>query len=143
MPTRKATAQWKGGLKTGTGQMTSQSGAVSGAYSFPTRFEEASGTNPEELIASAHAGCYAMAFSAVLSEQGHEPERLDAEAKVTLEEVDGAPTITRVALAVRGVVPGIDAEAFKTAAEQAKDFCPVSRALAGAEITLETAALEG
>jgi len=94
------------------------------------------GYNPEELIAAAYAGCYAMALSAVLGEEGYEPGQIDAEADVTLEEVDGKPTITRVALAVTGTVPGIDGAAFRRIAKTAKDFCPVSRALAGVDITL-------
>lgn len=137
MPTRHASARWSGGLKGGTGSVESQSGLVKGSYTFPTRFEDAQGTNPEELMAASHAGCYAMAFSALLGEEGHEPKHIDATAHVTLDEVDGKPTITRVHLVTRGEVPGLDAEGFRRVAQQAKDFCPVSRALAGVEITLD------
>jgi osmotically inducible protein OsmC len=137
MTTRSAKARWTGALKGGTGTLETGSGLVSGAYSFPSRFEDGSGTNPEELIAAAHAGCYAMAFSALLGEAGHDPEHIDAQARVTLTEVNGKPTITKVHLEVSGSVPGLDAEGFREQAEAAKAFCPVSRALAGVEITLE------
>lgn len=143
MPTRNASASWSGGLKGGKGQFEAQSGAVQGPYSFPTRFENHPGTNPEELIASAHAACYAMAFSALLEQKGSVPERIDADAAVTLDEVDGTPTITKIALTVKGDVPGMDAEAFKQVAEEAKGFCPVSRALAGCEIELKDVELAG
>lgn len=137
MPTRNANAQWTGGLKDGKGSVSSQSGVLQHAYSFPTRFEDASGTNPEEMIAAAHASCYAMAFSAVLGEAGYKPGRIDASAAATLDEVDGKPTITKLALQVSGQVDGLDAAEFRKLAENAKDFCPVSRALTGVEITLE------
>jgi len=138
MPTRSGKATWTGTLKEGKGQLESQSGAVKGAYSFPSRFEDAGGTNPEELIAASHAGCYAMAFSALLGEEGYTAGQLDAEAKVTLEEVDGKPTISKIRLSVAGSADGIDEATFKRVAEDAKGFCPVSRALAGTEISLET-----
>ncbi|OAB55349.1 peroxiredoxin [Phormidium willei BDU 130791] len=141
MPTRSANATWTGGLKGGKGHVESQSGAVDTDYSFPTRFEDQPGSNPEELIGAAHAGCYAMAFSALLEQKGFPPDRIDAKAAVTLGEVDGKPTLTGVALSVTGKVPGLDAETFEQVAEEAKGFCPVSRALAGTEITLESAAL--
>lgn len=137
MRTRTAQATWEGDLKSGKGTMRSQSGAVDGAYSFPSRFEDGQGTNPEELIGAAHAGCYAMAFSLVLGEAGHQPERIDATASVTLGEADGKPTITTVHLDVTGRVPGIDAAEFGRLAEAAKNGCPVSRALAGVHITVE------
>lgn len=137
MRTRTAQATWEGDLKSGKGTMRSQSGAVDGAYSFPSRFEDGQGTNPEELIGAAHAGCYAMAFSLVLGEAGHQPERIDATASVTLGEADGKPTITTVHLDVTGRVPGIDAAEFGRLAEAAKNGCPVSRALAGVDITVE------
>jgi osmotically inducible protein OsmC len=143
MPTRTASASWSGGLKGGKGQFESGSGAVKGPYSFPTRFEEAPGTNPEELIASAHAACYAMAFSAMLEQKGYTPDKIDAEAAVTLGEAGGKPTITKIGLTVKGKVPGLDAESFAEIAEEAKGFCPVSRALAGTEITLKSAELAG
>ncbi|MQX38273.1 OsmC family protein [Roseospira navarrensis] len=137
MPTRIANARWMGPLKTGSGTLTSGSGQVSGAYSFPSRFEDGQGTSPEELIAAAHAGCFAMALSALLGEAGLTPDHIDAKAGVTLAEVDGKPTITTVHLTVSGSVPGLDAAGFREQAEAAKAFCPVSRALAGVEITLE------
>ncbi|KAA5606039.1 OsmC family protein [Roseospira marina] len=139
MPTRSAKARWTGALKDGAGTLETGSGLISGSYSFPSRFENGTGTTPEELIAAAHAGCYAMAFSALLGEAGHNPEHIDAEARVTLTEVDGKPTITKVHLTVSGSVPGLDADGFREQAEVAKAFCPVSRALAGVEITLEVA----
>jgi osmotically inducible protein OsmC len=109
-------------------------------YSFASRFENGSGTNPEELIAAAHAGCYAMALSNVLAEAGHTPERVDATAKVRLEMLDdGGPTITRIDLSVEGDVPGLSEEEFEAHAETAKTNCPVSKALAGPEITLRAA----
>lgn len=137
MPTRNAEAQWTGGLKNGEGSVKTQSGVVQHAYSFPTRFEDASGTNPEELIAAAHASCYAMAFSAVLGEAGYEPAEINTSAAATLDEVDGKPTITKLSLKVSGKVGDLDPDEFRKIAESAKDFCPVSRALAGVEITLE------
>lgn len=143
MPTRSASATWSGGLKGGKGAFESRSGALEGPYSFPTRFEEEPGTNPEELIAAAHAACYAMAFSALLEQKGYTPDKIDAEAAVTLGEADGKPTITRIALSVTGSVPGLNDDTFREIAEEAKGFCPVSRALAGTEIELKSAALAG
>lgn len=137
MRTRTAQATWEGDLKSGKGTLRSPSGAVDGAYSFASRFEDGQGTNPEELIGAAHAGCYAMAFSLVLGEAGHQPERIDATASVTLGEADGKPTITTVHLDVTGRIPGIDAAEFGRLAEAAKNGCPVSRALAGVDITVE------
>ncbi len=137
MPTRTANARWTGGLTEGRGELETGSGLVKGVYNFSGRFEEGSGTNPEELMGAAHAGCYAMAFSALLGEEGYTPETLDADASVTLEEVDGKPTITRVAITVKGNVPGLSDDDFRRIAEATKDFCPVSRALAGVEITLD------
>lgn len=136
MPTRTANARWTGPLKAGSGSLETGSGLVSGAYSFPSRFEDGTGTSPEELIAAAHAGCYAMAFSALLGEAGHTPDHIDARADVTLDEVDGKPTITAIALEVSGSVETLDAEGFRHHAEAAKTFCPVSRALTGVEIGL-------
>lgn len=137
MRTRTAQATWQGDLESGRGTMRSPTGAVDGAYSFPSRFEDGEGTNPEELIGAAHAGCFSMALSLVLGEAGHQPDRIDTTASVTLGEVGGAPTITTVHLDVTGRVPGIDAAEFRRLAEEAKKGCPVSRALAGVDITLE------
>lgn len=131
MPLRHADAEWKGALKDGTGRLRLGSGAFDGAYSFASRFESGTGTNPEELIAAAHAGCFTMALSAGLSRAGITPTQLHTTAAVHLEMVDGNPTITRIDLTVEGEVPGIDAETFVEHAEAAKKGCPVSRALAG------------
>lgn len=130
MAARRGSAEWRGGLKGGEGQLTVGDGVFSGAYSFSSRFEEGEGTNPEELIAAAHAACYAMALSAALEKAGTPPESVRAEAGVSLRQVDGAPTIARIDLEVVGSVPGIDEAAFLEQAEEAKRNCPVSRALA-------------
>ncbi|MBS1883820.1 MAG: OsmC family protein [Actinobacteria bacterium] len=131
MAARKGSAEWKGDLKGGAGEVTVGDGVFQGQYSFASRFEEGEGTNPEELIAAAHAGCYAMALSAGLSEGGNPPDSIKAEAAVSLRIVDGAPTIVQIDLDVVGSVPGIDDDTFQAAAEEAKKGCPVSRALAG------------
>jgi lipoyl-dependent peroxiredoxin len=131
MATRNGSAEWKGDLKGGGGTVTVGDGVFEGQYSFSSRFEEGEGTNPEELIGAAHASCFAMALSLVLSEEGHPPESVRAQAKVHLRNVDGLPTIARIELEVEGSVPGIDADAFRSYAEKAKEGCPVSRALAG------------
>jgi osmotically inducible protein OsmC len=130
MATRSGSAEWKGDLPTGAGTLTVGDGVFSGNYSFKSRFEEGEGTNPEELIAAAHASCYAMALSNMLSEAGHVPDAVNASAKVHLRNVDGAPTIAQIDLTVVGTVPGLDEAGFKDIAEQAKAGCPVSRALA-------------
>jgi osmotically inducible protein OsmC len=138
MATRNATAQWSGNLQEGSGTMALGSGAFEGQYSFKSRFEEGTGTNPEELIGAAHAGCYSMALAALLTEAGNAPDSIDTTARVHFRQVEGQPTITRIDLSTRGRVPGIDEAAFAQAAEAAKQGCPVSRALAGVdEITLE------
>ena len=138
MPTRTANAVWNGSLQEGNGTMRMRSGAYEGPYTFQSRFKEGEGTNPEELIAAAHAACYAMAFSNILATNGHTPESVTANARVSLQEVDGAPTIARITLKVDGNVPGIDESTYQDLAEQAKKDCPVSRALASVpEITLE------
>jgi osmotically inducible protein OsmC len=119
--------------------MSLGSGAFEGAYSFKSRFEEGdNGTNPEELLAAAHAGCFSMALALVLGEDGHEPESIQTQAKISMRNVDGNPTITKVALTTRARVPGLDDEAFQKAADASKDGCIVSRALGGIdEITLD------
>ena len=135
MPARGA-AEWKGGLKTGSGTFTAGDG-IGGDYSFRSRFEDGPGANPEQLIAAAHASCFSMALSAALEGAGTPVESVKTDATVTLRMVDGTPTITSVALSTVGVVPGIDEGTFIAAAEGAKKGCPVSRALAGVpEITL-------
>jgi osmotically inducible protein OsmC len=139
---RNASAVWNGNLKDGSGTMSSESGALRDAkYSFGTRFESAAGTNPEELIAAAHAGCFSMALSGVLTGGGNPPERVATTAAVTLEKRDVGFTVTNVHLDVTAKVPGIDAAAFTAAANKAKETCPISRLL-NAEITME-ARLEG
>lgn len=138
MATRDGTAEWRGDLKGGSGTMTVSSGLFDGKYSFGTRFEDEPGTNPEELIAAAHAGCFSMALSNILSEAGHAPDSVRTTAKVHLRMVDGNPTISRIDLVTEGSVPGIDQEQFARHAQEAKEGCPVSRALAGVDdMTLE------
>ena len=137
MPVRKADAVWEGGLKGGHGQVSLGSGAWSGSYSFGSRFAEAQGTNPEELIGAAHAGCFAMALSAGLERAGHAPRRVAATAKVHLVTGGDGPRISRIELHVDAEVPGIDDATFQQLARQAKEGCPVSKALAATEITLE------
>lgn len=131
MATRNGSAEWKGDLKGGSGTLKVGDGVFAGAYSFSSRFEEGEGTNPEELLAAAHAACFSMALSLILSEDDHPPESLRSEAKVQLRLVDGLPTIARIDLEVEGLVPGVDEDAFRGYAEKAKDGCVVSRALAG------------
>ena len=140
MAERRASARWNGSLEQGSGTMALGSGAFEGAYSFQSRFGEGdNGTNPEELIAAAHAGCFTMALSLVLGQGGNEPESLRTQARVTLRNLeDTGPTITKITLQTTGRVPGIDQDAFQKAAELAKESCVVSRALAGVdEIALE------
>ena len=141
MPKRKAQARWEGSLQDGRGTMRMATGAYEGPYSFQSRFEEGDGTNPEELIAAAHAGCFSMALSGELGRAGHQPESIETEATVHLDKQEQGFAITRIALATRGRVPGIDQEEFERQAKIAKENCPVSQALA-VEISLE-AALEG
>ena len=135
---RTGTAEWKGDLQQGEGTLALGSGAFEGPYSFKSRFEEGAGTNPEEMIAAAEAGCFTMALSLGLSEKGTPPEVLSTEAKVTLRNVDGIPTITRIDLTLRGRVDGVDEATFKQMAGEAKEQCIISRALGGVdEITLD------
>jgi osmotically inducible protein OsmC len=131
MPTRHSSAVWKGGLKSGSGQVVVGKGVFQGSYSFPSRFEDGTGTNPEELIAAAHAACLSMALAAGLERAGTPAGRVSTRASATLEKVGDAFRITKVRLEVRGTVTGITAAAFKEAAEKAKDGCPVSNALKG------------
>lgn len=133
----KGNAEWKGDLETGSGTFTAGD-SIHGDYSFKSRFEDGPGANPEQLIAAAHASCFSMALANGLAEAGTPVDSVKTDAKVTLRAVDGAPTITSVALTTVGVVPGIDDAAFKAAAADAKKNCPVSKALAGVpEITLD------
>ena len=131
MATRNGRAEWRGDLQSGSGELTVGDGVFEGSYSFASRFEEGQGTNPEELIAAAHAACLAMALSNDLAGHGHPPESVRVAARVHLRIVDGAPTIARVDLDVEARVPGIDEAHFREHAEGAKAACPVSRALAG------------
>jgi osmotically inducible protein OsmC len=134
---RTASAVWNGSLKEGKGTITTQSGVLSDApYSFVTRFENGKGTNPEELIAAAHAGCFTMALSAQLGTMNFTPQNLRTSAKVTLEKLDAGWTISKIHLDVSGRVPDISASAFESAAASAKANCPVSRLLK-AEITMD------
>lgn len=134
---RSANALWKGSIKEGSGVVSTQSGILEEtAYSFKSRFENGSGTNPEELIGAAHAGCYAMAFSLMLGEAGYEPTSIDAKAEVSLVEADGGFEIDAVSLTVAAVIDGIDNEEFQQLANQAKEGCPVSKVL-NADISLQ------
>ena len=137
MAVRTADARWEGSLQDGKGNMRFGSGAFDGAYSFGSRFEEAAGTNPEELIGAAHAGCFSMAFSGALGKAGHEPQSIDTNARVHLEKGDAGFTITRIELQTKATVPGIEDGEFQELAEGAKAGCPVSRALGGVDITVE------
>jgi osmotically inducible protein OsmC len=139
MPVRTASAKWNGSLQEGEGTMALGSGAYEGPFSFRSRFQDGDGTNPEELIGAAHAGCFSMALSAVLGEGGHTPDSIETSAKVTFDTGEGGPKISRIDLTTRGRVPGLDEAGFKEAAENAKANCPVSRALTGVEITLDAA----
>jgi len=133
----KGNAEWQGDLKSGSGTFTAGD-SISGDYSFKSRFEDGPGANPEQLIAAAHAACFSMALSAALGDAGTPVDSVKTDATVTLRLVDGAPTITSIALTTVGSVPGIDEAAFQAAAEGVKAGCPVSRALAGVgEITLD------
>lgn len=136
MPTRKAQAKWTGDLKNGKGNMSFGSGAYEGAYSFKSRFEEGRGTNPEELIGAANAGCFSMALAADLADAGFSPESVNTNADVILEFVDGDPAITTIVLNTKATVPDVDDDTFQEIAEGAKKNCPVSKALAGVNIKL-------
>lgn len=137
MPSRKAEAQWEGNLAEGNGNLKLGSGAFDGPYSFKSRFEEGqSATNPEELIGAAHAGCFTMALAAQLTRAGQPPTRIHTTAQVKLEKVGDAFSITRIDLDTEAEIPGIDDAAFQRQAMDAKQNCPVSKALAGTEIHL-------
>ena len=137
MPTRKAHARWEGSLKEGKGTVDFGNGAFKGAYSFVSRFEDGTGTNPEELLGAAHAGCFAMALSLVLGQGGFKPEYADVTAHVTVAPREGGFKITKSHLVCEASVPGIDQATFMQHAQAAKMGCPVSQALAGTEITLD------
>jgi lipoyl-dependent peroxiredoxin len=142
MPVRSANAEWKGDLTGGRGTVKTGSGALDGAYSFSSRFEEGTGTNPEELIAAAHAGCYSMALSNGLAKAGFTPTSVRTRADVHLEKVGDGMGITRIHLHCEAEVPGIDASRFQEEANAAKEGCPISRVLAATEIHLEATLLD-
>jgi lipoyl-dependent peroxiredoxin len=135
---RSAVAVWRGGLKDGKGTISTQSGVLRDAqYSFSTRFENGIGTNPEELIAAAHAGCFTMALSAQLDSVGNKADELNTTAVVTMEKTEDGPTVTKIHLTTRARVPNIEKERFDELAKKAKEGCPISRLLKAAEITLD------
>ena len=136
MPTRNASATWNGDLKGGNGLVKLGSGAYEGKYSFSSRFEEGTGTNPEELIAAAHAGCYSMALSAGLGKNGFSPQRVSTTAKVSIEKVGEGFKITKIRLESEAVVPNIDQAKFNEIANATKTGCPVSGALSAVPIEL-------
>ena len=138
MASRTSEAEWQGDLKGGKGRIKLGSGSYDGQYSFQSRFEEGTGTNPEELIAAAHAGCFSMALSAGLSQAGTPPARIHTTAKVIFGPAGGGFAISKIELTTEGSVPGIDAAGFEKAAKEAKENCPVSKALKAVEITLTT-----
>ena len=131
MPTRHATAEWKGGLKGGRGSFRGETGAVAGDYSAGSRFEEAGGSNPEELLAAAEAACFTMALSGGLERAGAAPTKLETRASCTIEKAGEGFKITRMKLEVRGTVPDMSEQQFRQAAEAAKEGCPVSQVLKG------------
>lgn len=137
MAVRSAKAVWNGGLQEGAGTMRLGSGAFEGRYSFSSRFEEGTGTNPEELLGAAHAGCFSMALSAGLGRAGHTPTRISTEAKVHLGKNEAGLAITRIELACEGEVPGIEEAVFVEHAESAKTNCLVSKVLGNVEIRLQ------
>jgi osmotically inducible protein OsmC len=137
MPARTASARWEGGLQQGKGTMRLGSGAFEGQYSFSSRFQDGTGTNPEELIGAAHAGCFSMALSAGLEQAGHPPTSIDTTATVHIERADAGFEISRIDLDCTAAVPGVDDPAFQAQAATAKAGCPVSKALAGVDIHLD------
>jgi osmotically inducible protein OsmC len=142
MPIRKADAEWNGGLKDGKGQISVGSKSFSGQYSFGSRFESGTGTNPEELIAAAHAGCFSMAFSAGLEKAGFKPKRVHTTASVSVDKVGEGFALTKIQLECDAEVPGIDQAKFQELANGAKEGCPISKALKAVPISL-TARLVG
>jgi osmotically inducible protein OsmC len=136
MPVRKASAAWNGGLKGGNGSFKGESG-LGGAYSFGSRFENAGGSNPEELLAAAEASCFSMALSAALEKNGTPSTKVETNAACTIEKVGDANTVTRIALDVKAVVPGIDQQTFDRIVADTKVGCPVSRALKAVDIQVQ------
>jgi lipoyl-dependent peroxiredoxin len=141
MTVRSGSAEWRGNVEHGSGTVTVGDGVFEGAYSYDSRFGEGQGTNPEQLIAAAHASCFTMALSNILSAAGHAPELLRTNARVQLRNVDGVPTLARINLDTEGRVTGVDQRQFEAYAEEAKRVCPVSRALAGIPEIVLTAKL--
>lgn len=137
MPTRNANAIWEGDLKEGKGQMALGSGAFDGAYSYPSRFENGKGANPEELIGAALAGCFSMQLSNGLTQAGHKPQRVETNAKVNFDKAQDGFKISSITLNAEARVPGIDEKKFMEQAQAAKKSCPVSQALSGTEIKLD------
>lgn len=136
MPVRNAEAEWNGGITDGKGTMKLGSGAFEGAYSFKSRMEDGTGTNPEELIGAAHAGCFSMAFSVALGQAGFAPKSIRTNAAVRFDKVDGGFAITKIDLTTNAEIPDIDNAKFQELAKAAKENCPVSKALSGTEISL-------
>lgn len=143
MATRNGSAIWRGDLQTGTGEVTVGNGVHKGNYSFKSRFEDGDGTNPEELIAAAHAGCYSMQLSAMLANSGTPANSVDTSAVCDLRQVDGKPTITKITLTTVGDVPGVSEDEFAKVAAEAKEACLISRALAGVQEIELKASLAG
>jgi osmotically inducible protein OsmC len=143
MPQRKAQAQWRGSLKDGSGSMEFGSGAFKGNFSFASRMENGPGTNPEELVGAAEAGCFSMAFANALTEAGHAPQEIRTSANVNFEKTDKGWTITRIDLTTEGIVPGVDEATFARIADDAKKNCPVSKALTGSQINLKATLKSG
>jgi osmotically inducible protein OsmC len=141
MATRNGSARWNGDLATGSGRVTVGERAWTGDYSFASRFQDGAGTNPEELIAAAHAGCFSMALCHALTQAGHTPRSIATTARVHLRLVEGVPTIQRIDLETKGDIPELDQDSFRKLAAQAKATCAVSRALAGVEQITVSAAL--
>jgi osmotically inducible protein OsmC len=141
MTARNGSAEWHGDVQSGSGTVTVGDGVFEGAYSYESRFGEGKGTNPEQLIAAAHAACFTMALSNILGAAGHAPESLHTDARVRLRNIDGAPTLVRVDLDAEGHVPDVDEAQFQRHADEAKAACPVSRALAGIPEIVLTARL--
>lgn len=146
MITRTANAHWSGSLSDGQGRLALESGAFEGPYSFDSRFDEnydGSSTNPEELLGAAHAGCYTMQLSHMLAEAGHPPQRAETTAKVHIGKVDGGFAIQTIDLVLEADVPGISENEFQEIAQKAKQTCPLSKVLAGAEISLDATLTSG
>ena len=137
MAVRTSNAEWVGALQNGSGKMALGSGAFEGQFSYKSRFEDGPGTNPEELLGAAHAGCFSMAFANTLATAGHDPQRVETTARVHLVPAEEGPSITQIELETEAEVPGISEEEFQQHAETAKKNCPVSKALAPVDISLD------